>query len=204
MKKTFSLLLAAAACVIPFTLSSCGGGGDSGEFCVTSKEFASGSKAFYISAMNLWTARATDLAGDIILSGPDKYKGTVVCNGEITTGAYDKHDAGIAKVQFHYTYNADENTGVLSWSWDSADPKNAPTAALTYITTVHNYPGGGNGEEGYGGQMEGTGTGGDPVSQAEHYGQMHIDFDFKTGDCVLHCACGSMSQHLHFDIRKVN
>lgn len=207
MKKTLLLLLAAATLVIPCTLTSCGGGGGGGggatnnTFCVTAKEFANGNKTFYIDAMNLWTLRSTAQANDMILSNPDNFKGTVACWGEITTGSFDKYGAGVAIVYYHYTYNAATNTGELSWSWDSADPKNAPTPALAYITTVHNYNAGG-GEDDYKEGMEGIGGGGDPVSEAEHYKQMRIRFDFNSGMCILYCGCGAQSQELHFDIRK--
>lgn len=211
MKKTLLLLLAAATLVVPCTLTSCGGGGGGGgsaannTFCVTAKEFANGNKTFYIDAMNLWTLRSTAQANDMILSNPDNFKGTVACWGEITTGSYDKYGAGIAQVYYHYTYDAAHNKGTLSWSWDSADPKNAPTPALTYITTVHNLNGGeGEGNNNNNNHMEGIGQGGDPVSQSEHYTQMRIEFDFTTGTCVLHCGCGAQSQTLHFDIRKGN
>lgn len=199
MKKTFSLLLAAAACVVPFTLSSCDGGTGNDNYAVTGKEFKLGAKSFYIDAMNLWTVRSTEPANNMILSGPDDYTGTVACWGEITTGSFNKPLAGIAKVYFHYTYNAEKNTGELSWSWDPADAGNAPTAALAFITTAHNVAGGGEGE---GGGMGGIGEANDMVSEAEHYGQMHIDFDFNTGYCVLRCPCGAMSQNLHFDVRR--
>lgn len=213
MKKCLSLLLAVAAFATGFTLCSCGGGGGggtagSGSYAVTANEFANGSKSFYIDAMNLWTLRSTSKANNMILSGPDNYIGTKACWGEITTGSYDKEGAGIAIVYFHYTYFPKSNTGELSWSWDSADPNNAPTPALAYITTIHNLAGGGEdeGEEGDGGKkdpaMGGVGVEDDPTALAEHFKQMRIVFDFNTGTCVMYCGCGAYSQTYHFDVRR--
>lgn len=201
MKKTLLLLLAAATLVVPCTLTSCGGGGSSNSsFTMTAQEFQNGSKSFYINAMNLWTMRATSQAGNLILSGPDKYSGTVKCWGEITTGSYDKHDAGIAQVLFTYRFDAEENKGHLSWSWDSADPNNAPTAALAFIVTAHNLPGpveDGEVNEGMGGTGEELG----PLATAEHYQQMSMEFNFNTGMCVLRCGCGAPSQMIPFSLR---
>lgn len=208
MKKTLLLLLAAATLVVPCTLTSCGGGGGGGgsaannTFCVTAKEFANGNKTFYIDAMNLWTLRSTAQANDMILSNPDNFKGTVACWGEITTGSFDKYDAGIAIVYYHYTYNAATNEGELTWSWDAADPKNAPTPALACITTVHTSIEGTGTDPNKDLMIGGSGSNQDPVSNAEHYKQMRIQFNFNTGTCVLYCGCGAMSQELHFDIRK--
>lgn len=200
-------LAVSALCGLAFTLSSCGGGdGEDGGYIVTANQFASGSKSFYILANNLWTIRATD-PNNLILSDPDKYTNTAAAWGEITTGSYDKEGAGRAICYFHYQYNPENKTGVLEWSWDSADPENAPTAALAYITTIHNLEGGGGGDDDNGDDDEGMGGIGikdDPTALAEHYRQLRLELNFNTGMCVLYCGCGAYSQNLHFDVRAGN
>lgn len=190
-----------------FTLTSCGGGeGDEVGYIVTPQQFASGSKSFYILANNLWTIRATD-SNNLILSAPDKYTNTAAAWGEITTGSYDKDNAGHAICYFHYQYNPEDKTGVLEWSWDSADPNNSPTAALAFITTIHNLKGNGANEEGNGNkeeEMGGIGEEDDPTALAEHYRQLRLELNFNTGMCVLYCGCGAYSQNLHFDVRAGN
>ena len=210
MKKCLSLLLAVAAFATGFTLCSCGGGGGSGAngtYAVTAKQFANGTKSFYILANNLWTLRSTAPVDGLILSGPDDYTGTAASWGEVTTGSYDKEEAGIAIVLFHYQYDSKTNTGVLEWSWDSADKNNKPTPSLAYITTIHNLAGGGGGDEQEDGNndgMHGIGIEDDPTSLAEHYRQLRVEFNFNTGMCVLYCGCGAYSQNLHFDVRTGN
>lgn len=197
----FSLALSCVV-IMPCSLTSCGGGGDSEtSYAVLPKQFASGSKAFYILANNLWTLHATE-SSDLIQSGPDNATGTVSAWGEVTTGSYDKDGAGKAIVLFHYSYNANTNTGTLSWSWDSADANNKPTPALAYITTIHNYAGGGGDEGDPQEGMEGIGEGDDPTALAEHYRMPRVEFNFNTGDCVLYCGCGSHTQNLHFEVRS--
>lgn len=201
-------VLAASVLGASLTLTSCSGGGDEeGGYVVTANQFATGSKSFYILANNLWTIRATE-PNNLILSDPDKYTNTAAAWGEITTGSYDKDGAGHAICYFHYQYNPEHKTGVLEWSWDSADPNNSPTAALAYITTIHNYSAGG-GVEGEGGDngdggMEGVGESSNPTSLAEHYRQLRLELNFNTGMCVLYCGCGAYSQNLHFDVRAGN
>ena len=217
MKKCLSLLLAVAAFATGFTLCSCGGGGGNGangSYAVTAKQFANGSKAFYILANNLWTLRSTAPVDGLVMSGPDDYTGTVASWGEITTGSYDKDDAGHAVVLFHYNYDSKTNTGVLEWSWDAADKNNVPTGALAMITTIHTLGGGdaeGDEEEGNGGGTTGTGNDLlgvgeqlDPLALAEHYRQLRLELNFNTGMCVLYCGCGAYSQNLHFDVRIAN
>ena len=208
--------MAVAAFATGFTLCSCGGGSGSGSgngaFAVSAKEFTSGSKSFYISAMNLWTLRSTEKANNLILSEPDNYESTGACWGEITTGSYDKENAGHAVVLFHYTYFPQSNSGELAWSWDAADPKNVPTEALAMITTIHTLPkedaaddeegGKKDGSTGLDNNLSGIGEPDDPTALAEHYKQMRIEFNFNTGMCVLYCGCGAYSQELHFDVRR--
>lgn len=217
MKGNFFRYLSKRGCLLGFAaasvlgaslaLTSCSGGGDSeAGYIVTADQFASGAKSFYILANNLWTIRATD-SNNLILSDPDKYTNTAAAWGEITTGSYDKDGAGIAICYFHYQYNPENKTGVLEWSWDSADPNNSPTAALAYITTIHNLEGGGGDEGDGGGKGEGMGGIGvedDPTSLAEHYRQLRLELNFNTGMCVLYCGCGAYSQNLHFDVRAGN
>lgn len=211
MKRTFSPsllkrlaplgLALGTLCTTSVTLTSCGGGGEAeASYVVLPNQFANGGKSFYILANNLWTLHATEQSG-LIQSGPDTYTGTVSAWGEVTTGSFDKEGAGKAIVLFHYSYNKDTNSGTLSWSWDSADMNNKPTPALAYITTIHNYAGGGGDEGNAPEGMEGTGEGGDPTSLAEHYQMPRVEFDFNTGNCVLYCGCGTHSQNLHFEVR---
>lgn len=219
MKKCLSLLLAVAAFATGFTLCSCGGGGGgsnsaNGSYAVTTKQFANGSKAFYVLANNLWTLRSTGPVDGLIMSGPDDYTGTAASWGEITTGSYDKEDAGHAVVLFHYQYDANTNTGVLEWSWDAADTNNVPTQALAMITSIHTLPkedaaddqegGKKDGSTGLDNNLSGIGEVDDPTALAEHYRQLRLELNFNTGMCVLYCGCGSYSQNLHFDVRTVN
>ena len=211
MKKCLSLLLAVAAFATGFTLCSCGGGGGGGaagansSFAVTTKQFTNGSKSFYILANNLWTLRSTGSADGLIQSDPDNYTGTATCWGEITTGSFDKKNAGHAVVLFRYHYDAKKNEGILEWSWDSADANNEATPSLAYITTIHNLPGGGgDDEEGGKDEMGGVGEELDPLALAEHYRQARVEFNFNTGMCVLSCGCGAYSQNIHFEVRTGN
>lgn len=195
-------LVAASVIGTSLTLTSCGGGDENeGGYVVTAQQFASGSKLFYIEANNLRTLHATGSSG-LITSGPDNYTGTVTAWGEITTGSYDKENAGIAVVLFHYHYNKETNIGTLEWSWDSADPENAPPPALAYITTVHNLPSGGGGDDDDGGddgEMGGIGEEDAPTALAEHYRQPRLEFNFNTGQCVMYCGCGPNMAQLKLD-----
>lgn len=212
MKGNFFRYLTKRGCLLGFAaasvlgaslaLTSCSGGeGSEAGYIVQPNEFASGAKSFYILANNMWTLRSTD-PSNFIPSNPDSYKETARCWGEITTGSYDKDGAGVAIVYFHYHYDKNTNTGTLEWSWDSADPDNAPSQALAFITTIHNLPGGG--EEDGGGQdegMSGIGEPDDPTTLAEHYRMPRIELNFNTGDCVFYCGCGAYTQNLHFEVR---
>lgn len=206
LTKRGCLLGLAAASVLgaSLALTSCSGGdGSEASYIVQPNEFASGAKSFYILANNMWTLHATEPSG-LIMSGPDHYMGTVAAWGEVTTGSFDKDGAGKAIVLFHYHYDKETNTATLEWSWDSADPENAPKPALAYITTIHNYAGAGNEEAGNqteGDNMEGVGKGDDPLALAEHYRMPRVKFDFNTGQCVLYCGCGSYTHNLHFEVR---
>lgn len=207
MKKCLFLVMAVAAFATGFTLCSCGGGGggggavgSNGAYTITAKQFASGSKHFLIRAQNMWFVEGGQAADGVTMSPTEVTSGAANCYGTVSLG--QGNAAKTATMYMHYVYRASEQTATLTMSWNVGDRENELSTALTNIVSIHNIAEGGGEEEGGNANNHpgGIGEEGNPLSSAEHYGPTRIEFDFKTGTCIMYCACGAATQTLPFDV----